>query len=410
MHALRDLWHELWAEKSRMAMVTLGLLWGTLALSVLMAFGEGTYVAMHEVLRQSGDTMLRLGGGATTVSFAGLPAGRPVRLSPADAAALAQVPGVAAVCSEFAASARLRAGTRAINCNLSAVDASYAAIRGIPVRSDGRFLSEPDLQQRRRVVVLGERIAGALFGGRPPVGETVFLWDAPFVVVGVVPQRATVMSYNGNDEFRAMIPTSTAIALRGWRQASYVLLQAAVPAHNRELIAAVRRVLGERLRLAPDDLGALRVNDHIGQAQEIGGIVLGTRVFLFVVGALGLLVAAVAVGNVMYVMVEERVREIGLRLALGATPRQVQATHLVEALLVVATGGGLGLLCSAGLLFAIDQIPFDATAKAYLGRPLLSVATATGVAGLLGVAAGVAGWFPARRAAAVEPVEALRHE
>jgi putative ABC transport system permease protein len=112
----------------------------------------------------------------------------------------------------------------------------------------------------------------------------------------------------------------------------------------------------------------------------------------------------------MYVMVEERVKEIGLRQALGATPRQILVGQLVEALLVVLFGGGLGLLASAVLLFAINQIPFDPIAKLYLGEPLLSVGTSAAIAGLLGVAAGIAGWFPARRAATVSPVEALRHE
>src|SRR5580765_42833 len=186
MRELQELWRELWVERRRLLLVVLGLVWGTLGLTVLLAFGEGFDSAMNRALAASGDAMLRLWGGATTRAFAGLPAGRPIPLDADDVARVAQVPGVALVSAEFRQEARAVAGGRVQNARVLGVDPDYAAVRGIEMADGGRFLSAADCGERRRVAVLGDKLARDLFGdARKALGGTVLLWDAPFTVTGL---------------------------------------------------------------------------------------------------------------------------------------------------------------------------------------------------------------------------------
>ena len=141
-------------------------------------------------------------------------------------------------------------------------------------------------------------------------------------------------------------------------------------------------MLANRLQCDPADVAAVRVSNHAITAREIRGILTGTRVFLFVIGVLGLLVAAIGVANMTIVLVEERIPEIGLRMAFGATPRQIRRRQLAETLAMVGIGGGGGggLLLAAALFWGVNQLPFDPIAKGYLGEPVLSVTTSLTIA------------------------------
>ena len=412
MHELAELLAEVWSQRRRLALVVLGLVWGTLGLSVLLAFGEGFDHAMTAALGRSGDRMLRLQTGATRRPFAGQPAGRMVRMRPEDAAALRGLPEITAVSVEMVGNSRVFAATSGANANapVHGVEAEYLAIRGLPLAPGGRWISRLDTDERRRVAVLGADLATDLFGSRDPVGREVRLLEQPFVVIGVLAKVPQVMTYAGDDRRKAFVPAATLQIIQGFRYAQIVLARVAAPERNAEAVASVRRLLGSRLGFAADDVGAIAVIDHVANAAQIRTIVTGTRWFQAIVGVLGLLVAALGVANFMYALVEERVQETGLRLALGAMPRQILCRQLLESACVTALGGGCGRLASAVLLFGLDQLPIPTDAKGYLGTMRLSLPTSLTIAGLLGVAAGIAGWHPARRAAAVQPVEALRHE
>ncbi len=400
---------ELWAERRQLRAVVAVLLLGTLGLVVLMGFGEGTHVAMDGALQRSSDRMLRYSAGSTTRPFRGLPAGRHLPLTYELVQELADVPGVRAVSVEFQFQRELR-GSAVANATVLGVQADYPAIRGMGVRPDGRFLSPIDLAERRRVVCLGELLARDLFGTDAVVGRQVHVAGMPFQVVGVVPERVMVMNYGGEDARKAYLPATTAMAAFGRRQPHYGLVQVQDPRAHAAVDGAVRARLGARLGFDPQDQPALRLTDHVRNAGQIRDLLTGTRAFLFVMGALGLLVAALGVGNAMFARVEAKRRELGLRRALGLTARGIVLRQLLETVLVVAAGGGAGFLLSVLLLAGLDALPFDARAKGYLGSPVPSAWTALQVIGLLALVTLVAGLQPARAAARVLPVEALRHD
>ncbi len=407
---LREVTAELWADRGELRAVFAVLLLATLGLVILMGFGEGMHVAMRAALSRSGAEMLRYSAGSTTVPWRGLAAGRTMPLAQVHADAMRALPGVRDVTAEFRTTLPLQVDGRATSAAVLGVEPGYPRIRGMTVREGGRFLSPQDLSERRRVACLGEDLAHDLFGAAEPIGASVRIGGTPFLVVGVVPRRLMLMQYGGDDATKAFVPATVATATFGLRQVHHVLVHPVDPAAHRAIDAAVRARLSPQLGFDPTDRGALRVVDHIANASEIGVILIGVRTFLALMGILGLLVAALGVGNAMFARVEAKRREIGLRRALGATRRVILLRHLLEGACVVGAGGAAGSVLAVALLAGLDAIPFDAMAKAYLGSPVPSAGTALVVGGLLGTVALLAGLQPARAAAGVPPVEALRHE
>lgn len=407
---LRELGPELWAERRGLYAVAAVLVLATLGLVILMGFGEGTHVAMRAALHRSSDEMLRYWAGSTSLPYQGLAAGRYLPLRREHAQMLRDLAGVRDVSTEFRASLHLQTEGRLVRAAVLGVEPGYADIRGMTVRAGGRFLSPTDVAERRRVVCLGERLARELYGAADPVGESTRIGGTPFLVIGVVPQRVMLMNYDGEDDAKAFVPATVAMAAFGLRQTNYLLLHIADPARHRQVDAAVRQRLGPVLGFDARDRAALRLVDHVANADQIRAILVGTRVFLALMGVLGLLVAALGVGNAMFARVEEKRREIGLRRALGATRRGILGRQLLETGCVVLGSGSAGLLLALLVLVGLDALPFDARAKAYLGSPVPSVETGLVVIVLLGAVAVLAGLQPARAAASVPPMEALRHE
>ena len=257
---------------------------------------------------------------------------------------------------------------------------------------------------------LGNRIKQRMFGDQPVVGREVTLWGMPFTVIGVMTPKTPVGYYNGRDRDKVVIPASTFRTLRGWRSVSFLLFGVADKSHHLEAVNGIYRVLGRRHRFAFDDLGAIRVRDHVSDMATASSIVTMIRYLILVVGILGMLVALVGVANVMYVMVEERRREFGIQMALGARPGWIARQRLIEGGVVTVVGAVIGVSASAAAMFLIAQIPMDDMARGYLGDPTVSLGTAIVVACSLGIAGAVAGYIPARRAAAIQPIEALRED
>jgi putative ABC transport system permease protein len=411
MNELLELWREVWWHRTRLLPVVLGLCFGTLGLSVLLAFGDGFDEAVRASLARSGDHMLRWSAGATSLPFDGRPAGQPQRLELRQLHAVAAVPGVVAVSPHRSFFERMVSDSgRVTNASVAAVGSLWPEVRGCAVAPGGRFLSPLDEAERRRVAVIGATLARRLFDRDDVVGRSLRVFDRAFVVVGVLPATVQMMNYNGDDAERLFVPYATLQAMFGLRSVERILARIDAQTTPAAAEANQRSALARSLGCSPADRTAVNLVNHARKAGEIGAIVTGVRTFLFLVGLLGLLVAAVGVANMTFVLVEERIPELGLRQALGATPQQIRRRQLLETAVVVAVGGGLGLLLAALVLWGINQLPLDPMAKGYLGEPLLAPATALLIAGLLGLCAGVAGWYPAARAAAVQPMEALRHD
>jgi len=343
--------------------------------------------------------------------FQGLAAGRPVRLEPADGPPLAPLEGVRDVSIEYVSSGNpMVVGETRHNATLVGVEASFGALRHYVARSGGRFLSERDVAERRRVAFLGHRIAQDLFAEGEPVGETLWIRGVPFTVVGVAPPKIAISNYNGDDRDKVAIPATAFRDLRGWRFVSHVWVGLESPDLREPVLADVRRVLAARHRFDPADEDALEVHDYVAIRELVDGILDGTSIFTGVVAVLGFLVSVVGVVNVMVALVEERKRELGIQLALGAQPRRLALERLIEGLVVTLTGGLAGMLACALLLRGMAAIPMPVEVLAYMGRPALDPVVGFTIVALLVLAGALAGWAPARLAARLDPVEVLRDE
>jgi putative ABC transport system permease protein len=287
---------------------------------------------------------------------------------------------------------------------------SFAEMRRMFPRAGGRFLNDDDLEQRRRVIFLGNEIAERLFGATDPVGKSLILDGLPFTVIGVMQKKFQDSSNNGPDANRAIIPASTMKAIYGYRSVNHLLIR---PRDVKEAVYVKQRmfeVLGSRYRFDPADERALPMWDFIEDQKMVDAIGLGIQIFLGLVGAFTLLVAGVGVANIMYVVVRERTREIGIKLAVGARRRHIMAQFVFEAMLIAFIGGAAGLAVSAGAVGLVNAIPAEDPAMQYIANPMLSWPIALVCVSILVTIGLAAGILPARRAAAVDPIESLRYE
>jgi putative ABC transport system permease protein len=287
---------------------------------------------------------------------------------------------------------------------------AFSEMRHMFAAEGGRFLNQQDLDQRRRVLFLGNEIAERLFGNEDPVGQTVLLDGLPFTVVGVMQKKFQDSSNNGPDANRAIIPASTLQAIYGPRYVSHLLIR---PRDARQGPAVKQRlydVLGRRYQFDASDVRALSMWDFIADKKETDAIGLGIQIFLGLVGAFTLIVAGVGVANIMYVVVRERTREIGIKRAVGARRPHIMAQFVGEALLITLLGGAVGLAVAGLVVAGVRAIPGEDPAMQYIANPILSWPIALGCAATLALIGLAAGLLPARRAAAVDPVESLRYE
>jgi putative ABC transport system permease protein len=403
---------ELAADRARSLLVVLGVVWGTLSLTVVFAFGTELQGAIETALRASGRDYVRFWAGSTTRPHAGLPAGRRIGLGRQDAEAIAEgVPGVREVSVEFIARNQGVAHARQrINAGLHGVEPGYGALRSIRPQPGGRFLNALDEKERRRVIFLGDAIKRRLFGGRPAVGASVDLWGRPFTVVGVMQPKVAMSNYEWKDEQKVFLPAATFADITGRRFVNYLIVGLDRAELDEAVIGRVRALLARRHDFDVQDLAAVGLQNQVATDRMTHGIVTGVRILLAIVGSLGLLVALVGVANVLFVMVEEERREIGVLMALGATPRTVLVGPLLDGALLTLSGGVVGILLSLATLQAFNAIPLGREPRAFLGSPSVSVSIALAVTATLCVAAVLAAWFPARQAALANPVESLREE
>jgi putative ABC transport system permease protein len=398
-------------NRKRMTLTMLSVAWGTLAMVMLFAFGEGLEKAFHRSKRGIGDGIGVLWPGSTTRPYRGLPAGRTIALGDEDATLLqVRVSELGAVSREYAVRRGLTVGGKTVNARIRGVDPAFGELRNQVPQTGGRFLDELDVAGRRRVVFLGDELARELFGRRDPVGQVVHLDRTRFLVVGVMAPKVMMGMYAGPDKGQASIPASTFKALFPDVRLGYLVYRPARAQEAAETRQAVFRVLADRHRFHPEDRRAVGLLDTASEQRLMDDVALGIRLFLGLVGVLTLFVGGTAVANVMYAIVRERKAEIGLKMALGARTRHVMTPLVLEALFITVLGGLGGTAVALALIALIALLPLEGEAFAFMGRPTFSPAVAAATAAFLGALGMVSGYLPARRAALLDPARSLRQD
>ena len=398
-------------NRKRIGLTVMAIAWGTLSIVLLLSFGEGMKRSFHRTSRGMGEGIGVLWPGATTRAYAGLPSGRAISFTDEDAELLgARIPEILSISREYSKRVPVARGTKTVNARVRGVDPAFGEMRNIIAQAGGRFLNDMDSSLKRRVVVLGDELATDLFAKDDPIGKTVLINQSTFLVVGVMQPKVMMGMYSGPDKGQASIPAPTFKAMFTDAKIGNMVYKPASEQMADQAKAQIYRVLARKYRFDPDDTRALGVWDTRENQRITGNIALGIQMFLGIIGGLTLFVGGMGVANIMYAVVKERTREIGVKMALGAKVRQVMSPFVLEALTMTILGGTLGTVVGLVLMQIIAALPLKGDAFEFLGRPTFSPAIAAATSLILGTVGLLAGYFPARRAASVNPAESLRYE
>jgi putative ABC transport system permease protein len=408
---LKVMIREFRAQKLRMALTILAITWGTIAISLLMAFSVGIERQMRKANAGMGQGIVILWAGQTTLPFQGLPQGRRIMFRPEDQDLIkARVAGIDKISGEYMRwGVTLEYGKKQVNKLVSGVYPEFGQMRSHFPQRSGRFINQFDFNNKRRSIFLGWKVAGELFGEKNPVGEMIMLNGIPFTVVGVMIEKMQDSSYHGPDEDYGVIPASTFVAIFGDPYFDNFVYSVKAGVDTKIVEKDLYRVFGGKYRFDPKDTHALWFWDTIEQAETTRKVFLGINIFMWFIGGMTLVIAGVGVANIMYVAIRERTREIGTKMALGARKGHIVLQFMTEAMFIALFGGFLGILVSVGVTRLFWLIPMEGALE-FLGRPLINWPVAIVTVITLSTIGFLAGFFPARKAASINPVEALRYE
>ncbi|MEM9490162.1 MAG: ABC transporter permease [Myxococcota bacterium] len=408
-----DRWQEildtLRRHKLRTALTALSVAWGILMLVLLFGVGTGLQRSIEYDFRDDAVNSVWVRPGKTSVPYQGYGIGREVRLGNDDYQAIRDgVDGVEYITGRFylrGIDLIVSYGNKTSSFDVRATHPDHKYLEKTII-TRGRFINDLDLKQRRKVAVIGVLVAEFLFGEDEALGRWIQVAGLSYKVVGVFDDAG------GEGETRQIyLPVTTAQMAYGGSDGRLNQLMFTVGDTDLEesqvIAETVRTLIAQRHLYAPDDLRALRVRNLVERYQRFKDIFLGIRIFVWLVGFGTILAGIVGVSNIMLVAVKERTREIGIRKALGATPRSIIAQIVQESVFITAVSGYLGLLVGVTLIELANRYlpPND-----FIRNPQVDMSVGLTAMGLLVVAGALAGYFPARRAAKVDPVVALRDD
>jgi putative ABC transport system permease protein len=411
-----EAWGALKRNYTRSLLTMLGIVWGIATVTLLIAYGSSFRQILVGGFDAFGKSVVICWPQQTSEQPGGQRAGKKVVFEKEDIDMVKDTaPLVKHACLETVRRPGIAYGDRL---------AGTAAIRGVcpeygemrnEVPSEGRWISASDELDRRRVCFLGGRIREQLFSGRPAVGEIVQIAGVRFTVIGLMARKIQLSNYFSSDDESVWIPYSTAGDLWDTRYAAVMVFEPIAPQYEKKAMAQVLAAVATRQQFSPTDPKAIQMFGRDEFRPVIDALTIGLQVLLAFVGTLTLGIGGVGVMNIMLVSVDERIREIGLRRALGARKRHIKFQFLAETLLIMLLGGGIGVLVSYAIAAAVGTLPLmgplfeDDSGKAdiHLQISLMTVMISSFVLVIVGVASGL---VPALRASKLDPVEALRYE
>lgn len=409
---IREFFEDLKVQKLRTSLTVIAISWGTFAVVLLLAFGQGLGNKMLEGMLGAGNQIMIVYAGQTSINYNGMGIGRRIRFTEDDVRMIQEtVPHIEYISPQYGRwGMQLRTDLTTTTTYGEGVDPGFEIMRTMYPAAGGRFLNEKDITEQRRVVFLGDEIAVRLFGEEDPVGKQVLLDGTPFTVVGVMLKKLQTSMNNGPDANRAIIPYTTFRNMYTVRFVNSILIRPSNPMHQQEVRDELTRVLSRKHQFDPADTQVISIWDFIESERISRNINLGVSIFLFTVGFFTLLIAGVGIANIMYVVVKERTREIGIKKAIGARRIHITSQFIFESLFISFLGGGLGIAFAAIIVKIVQALELNEGAGEFLGQPVLSPGIMLVTVGVLAVIGFIAGVFPARKAAGVEPVESLRYE
>jgi putative ABC transport system permease protein len=392
-------------NKMRAALTMLGIIIGVSAVIAMVSIGQGAQASVQAQIQGMGTNLLFISAGAQNVGGVRGGAGdaganTPLTIDDLDAIKR-EVPSVAMVSPMVNARAQLVAGNQNWNTNVQGVSEQLPGIRNWTIQS-GDFFTDADVRTAARVIVLGQTVADNLFQGTDPVGQTVRVLNLPFRVVGVMARKGQDPQGRDQDDLAFAPYTSVQKKLLGNPRLQVAYVSAASPDLTYTAQTQITDLLRQRHKLTPNEPDDFTVRNMSDVAEAANQTNSTMTILLGCIAGVSLLVGGIGIMNIMLVSVTERTREIGIRMAIGARSSAVRTQFLIESIVLSLTGGLIGI--ALGVIVSV-AIP------AFLSWPtLVSPASIIGSV-IFSAAVGIFfGYYPARKAAALDPIEALRYE
>jgi putative ABC transport system permease protein len=389
-------------NKLRTSLTMLGMIIGVGAVITIVGLGNGAQAAIEEQIRGAGTNMITIFPGNVTTGGVRMGEGQSPRLVATDAVALRALPSIAYVVEAVSSRQQMVAGNSNWNASIVGTNVDFPMVKSWPMKY-GSFFSEQDVQSAAKVVALGVNVSDILFGADvDPTGQTVRVRNHVVRVIGVMAPKGASSSGQNQDDQVFMPYTTVQKKLSGQQFLGYILASAASGDNIAETAEAVKTALRVSHDLAPgeeDDFRVQTQDDMVAMRTQTASTMTA---LLTGIAAVSLLVGGIGIMNIMLVSVTERTREIGLRLAIGARGTDVLSQFLVEALVISLAGGGLGIAAGFG---TAELMKWYSSLPSLI--PVDSIFLAFGVAAGIGI---FFGYYPARKASALDPIEALRFE
>lgn len=411
----RDKWQEIFdtirKNKWRTLATAFGVFWGILMLVLLMGAGQGLQNGVVSNMILDATNSIWFFTDRTALPYKGLPPGRQLEFRESDLEYVKDnVEGIEYIAAENLLMGNFNVvhGQKSAPYQVLGTGKDYFSIKIYQEYFAGRRLNLSDNMEARKVCVIGDRVADVLFeAGESPIGKEIQIKGSVFTVVGLFHDEA----WGGQFSERIYIPFSTfQRTFNPTRSVSLFAVTTKAGYSGKELEQNILAALKQRHMVHPDDNQAFWAHNQEENYRSVMGLFFGIKAFVWLVGIGTLIAGIVGVSNIMIIVVRDRTREIGIRKALGATPWSIVSMIITEAILITGVAGYLGLLAGVGLLYGLNHIMAIAGAESeYFSDPSVNLTVAFSAMLLLVVAGVLAGLVPARRAARITPVEALRY-
>ena len=403
---IKQFLNDLRRQKLRSALTMFGIFWGSCSIVLLFAFGEGIRDQQLKSQKGMGENIAIFWPGITSKEFRGMPRGRRVNPVEDDVVLIKErAVSVGSISPEYRRwNQPVKVGREVSLRQIVGVWPEFGEMRNLIPQDGSRFLNQDDETQRRRVAFIGNIMKTDLFGDKSAIGERILIGGVPFTVVGVMQEKVQNSSYGGRDSRIAFIPASTFQSMYSQRWMNNFVLQADPRFTMLQTRREVYEILGAKYKFDPTDREALSVWDTTRGFEFLKNFFTAFQWFLVGIGISTLITGGIGVSNIMNVVLEERTKEIGIKMALGARKSFVMIQFVIETLLITIVGGALGFLFA---WLVVSLVPMFGITD-FIGTPTVDLTAGILVTILLGIVGFMAGIFPARRAANLEPVQALK--